>query len=97
MRKYRLSPLAEFDLDEIWNYIARDDADIAADFIRKLIERFVLISRQPEIGRVRDELAPGIRQVQYKDYAIFYTVSEMDVEIARVLHGARDIESQFEM
>ncbi|MFN7984135.1 MAG: type II toxin-antitoxin system RelE/ParE family toxin [Vicinamibacterales bacterium] len=41
--RYRLSPLAEEDLREIWLYVADDTSESAADrLIDALIERFTL-------------------------------------------------------
>jgi plasmid stabilization system protein ParE len=37
----------------------------------------------------------GIRMLVEGSYLIFYTIDGANVTIARVLHGARDIESEF--
>jgi toxin ParE1/3/4 len=49
----------------------------------------------PEIGRMRNELVPGIRSLPIKRYVIFYMVREKNIEIARVLSGYRDLASVF--
>jgi toxin ParE1/3/4 len=71
---YRLSPLAERDLDEIWFYVAEDATPTTADrVIDDIIDRFDLLAEQPGMGRV-----------------IYYRQEDADVLIARVLHGRRD-------
>jgi plasmid stabilization system protein ParE len=41
---YRLSALAEQDLDEIWSYVAEDASSTAADrLIDAIIDRFELL------------------------------------------------------
>jgi toxin ParE1/3/4 len=55
-----------------------------------------LLARQAGLGRHRDELAAGIQSFPVGRYIIFYRVGPGAIEIARVLHGARDIESIFE-
>ncbi|MFN2446649.1 MAG: type II toxin-antitoxin system RelE/ParE family toxin [Vicinamibacterales bacterium] len=45
---YRLSALAERDLDEIWTYVAEDASPTIADrFIDDIIDRFDLLAEQP--------------------------------------------------
>ena len=46
----------------------------------------------PEAGRLRPELRAGLRSFPVGRYLIFYTVNSSDIEIARVIHSARDIE-----
>jgi len=55
-----------------------------------------MLAENPKIGREHDELFLNLRSFPYKDYVIFYFPIENGVEIYRVLHGARDIESLFE-
>jgi toxin ParE1/3/4 len=45
------------------------------------------------MGRSRLELAPDLRSFPVGQYVIFYLPLPKGVEIVRVLHGARDIES----
>ena len=53
---YRLSTLAEQDLDEIWSYVAEDASPATADrFIDAIIDRFELLAEQPRMGRLRPE------------------------------------------
>jgi ParE-like toxin of type II ParDE toxin-antitoxin system len=57
---------------------------------------FVLLARQPYIGRSRDEdLRPAIRTFPVGDYVIAYRVDVDDVLILWVLRGSRDIEALF--
>ena len=57
------SPLAEIDLEEIADYIARDNPRRALSFVRELRERCEKIAAFPEAARLRPELAEGIRLV----------------------------------
>ncbi len=96
MAQLRIGPRASEDLLEIWSYIA-DDSEVNADgFIDRIYETIEMLARQPGLGRRREELAPGIQSFPVGRYVIFYRVGSGAIEIARVLHGARDIESIFE-
>ena len=89
------SPSADIDLLEIWSYISQDSFDAADQFLDQLEQQFDLLASSPLIGKKRDELIPGLRSLTYKNYLIFYRTRNDDVEIIRVLHGARDIEKLF--
>lgn len=88
---YRLSPLAERDLDEIWSYVAEDATPTAADrLLDDIIHRFDLLAEQPGIGRARPEFGIRVRSFAVENYVIYYRQEGNDVLIARVLHGRRD-------
>lgn len=91
MNQYRVSDAAKSDLEEIWFYIARDNPDAADKFVRVLVSRFPTLASMPDLGRKREELSPRLRSFPVGRYVIFYRPIEKGVEIARVLHGARDL------
>ena len=87
---YRLSPLAERDLDEIWSYVAVDASPASADrLIDAIFDRFELLVEQPHMGRNRPEFGDGVRSIVVESYVIYYRYDE-GLLIARVLHGRRD-------
>ena len=91
MNRYSVSPRARADLDEIWTYIARDNRQAANRMLRRLTDKFAMVSRQPEIGELRGDLHPGFRTVLLGSYVIYYTIEAKHVRSMRVLHAARDI------
>ncbi len=87
---YRLSALAERDLEEIWSYVAEDASPATADrLIDAIIDRFELLTEQPRMGRLRPEFGEGVRSFTVENHVIYYR-HDRDVLIARVLHGRRD-------
>ena len=87
---FRLSPLAEQDLEEIWSYVAEDASLTIADrLIDAIFRRFELLVEQPRMGRHRPEFGDGVRSVVVESYVVYYR-DDTDVQIARVLHGRRD-------
>ena len=88
---YRLSPLAERDLHEVWSYVAEDAAPTTADrLIDDIVHRFDLLAEQPGMGRARPEFGMGVQSFAVENYIIYYRQEDDDVLIARVLHGRRD-------
>jgi toxin ParE1/3/4 len=55
-----------------------------------------MLANAPKAGREREELEAGLRSFVEGSYIIFYRIVSGSIEIVRVLHGARDIESLFE-
>ena len=86
-------PRAKTDLVEIWDYIA-DDSEARADaFIETVDQKFQALAARPNMGRLRDELAEDLRSFPVGRYVIFYRPLPEGVEIVRVLHGARDLDT----
>ncbi len=92
-----MAPLARADLDEIWAYIAGRGSIAAADrLIDKIEAHFDMLGRMPKAGHDASGFWPGARAFTVDNYIIYYLEkSRRAILIARVLHGARDRESEF--
>jgi len=96
MANFTITPLAEADLDEIWNYISEYNEPAADKFMRELAKKFQLLANNREIGRRQDDFIIEMRMIPFKKYHIYYFPTEGGVEIYRILHGVRDNEGEFE-
>jgi toxin ParE1/3/4 len=94
-RERRLTPAAVADLQDIWDYIATDSSTAADAFIQDLYESCDLLAKAPLIGRVRDDLEPGLRCFPHRTYLVFYKLTPTQVVIIRVLHGSRNYNNNF--
>lgn len=90
------SPLAASDLEEIGDYIARDNPARARSFVREIRERCALIVASPEASPLRPELGAGLRMTPFGRYLIFYTLNAQTVRVERILHGARSLSDLFD-
>lgn len=90
---HRLAPQVEFELDEIWHYIATESGspEIADRLIDSITDRFFLLSKHPYVGRHRDDLRPGLRSFPVGPYVIIYRVEDGNALILHVSHSHRDI------
>jgi toxin ParE1/3/4 len=95
MRRLRVTPAAETDLFSIWQYIAEDSPAAADRFLRKLRRRMDKLPLSPSVGERQDRFRQGLRSIVEGSYIIFYEVTNESVDIYRVLHGARDLETIF--
>ena len=89
------SPAAQADAIEVWAYIAEDNISAADQLLERFDQLIQKISLQPLMGKAVDSIAPGIRFIPTGNYLIFYRVITDGVEIARILHSARDIGTEF--
>ncbi len=90
MSHYRIARAAQRDLDEIFCSIGSVEPRLAERWVKAIEERFKLLAKQPQAGQARPDLAPELRFLPIGNYLIFYRPIENGVEVARVIHGARD-------
>jgi toxin ParE1/3/4 len=90
-----LSELAEADLIDIWVFVAQHHAEAADRLVEQLHEKCQFLANSPKVGRQRPELDPSIRSFAVGNYVIFYRESLKGIEVARLIHGRRDIPSLF--
>jgi len=94
MKSYVLSAAAELDLDEIWEYIAKDSIQAADLWIEKLFGAFDTLARNPGMGHTREDLTMyPILFWPVGAYLILYRTQSERIEIVAVTQGARDIPS----
>lgn len=74
---------------------SQDNIDAADRFIDLLYDKFALLASNPHMGRSCDELRPGLFRLPVGNCVIFYRVAPRHVEIARIIHGARNIQALF--
>lgn len=97
MATYRLSRAAEADIDTLYEYSIRTFGLVTARaYLDGLFERFDLIARQPRLGRVLNDLVPGlgrpdVRRHEHISHSIYYGVDEDGgVLIVRILGALQD-------
>ena len=99
-RAILVRPAAERDIDEQAEYLAgQGDVEAALRFYRAAEETFELLANRPNIGKVNQfhsRSLGGVRTFLLKGFPkhlVFYLPVKHGIEIIRVLHGARDLES----
>lgn len=101
-RRILVRPRAQQDLDEHFAFIAHDSPDAALPFLDAVRAAFEQLATWPELGgkwEFRNLRLVGIRVSLvrgFENHLVFYAPTEQDIEIIRVLHGARDIDAAFE-
>ncbi len=86
-------PQARLDLKEVYRYIAEVNPDAAAKVVREVAGKATFLGENPTIGEPVERLLPGLRRFPIGNFLIFYRPTERGIEVVRILHGARDIET----
>ena len=89
---------AEEDLFDIAYQIGVRDQrpQTASKVVDELIAKCETYAQTPLIGTPDDSLFKGCRIGRHKRWLIFYRLSEMGIEVVRILDGARDYPRLFE-
>ena len=75
-------------LQDIEEYISRDNPIAAIEFVDKLISVAETIVDYPEKGRIVPELSiEKIREVLHKNYRIVYLIKKNSIDILTVFEG----------
>jgi toxin ParE1/3/4 len=93
---FSLTELAKQDLRSIGRYTqltwGREQRNL---YLTKIDACFHLLAKEPQRGKVCDDVRPGYRKYHVGRHLIFYRQSTEGVEIVRVLHDRMDIEAHF--
>lgn len=96
------SPLVESDLDQISDYFAVEDINLAIRFSDAVADTEQALLKMPEMGALREYEAPELTGMRmflvngFRNYMIFYMPTDYGIHVVRVLHRARDLEALFE-
>lgn len=97
MSRFVLTDAARTDLNEIFEYIARDNPDAAGRVIEKLRDAMRMLARTPEMGHYRRDLASEpVRFWSVYSYLVIYRSETRPVQVVRVLHASRDVRAILE-
>ncbi|CAN7373970.1 type II toxin-antitoxin system RelE/ParE family toxin [Mesorhizobium caraganae] len=92
MAKYRLTPRAVQDLQDIWHHIAADNEPAADKLITRIFDRLELACEQPNMGAARPELSGTARILVEGRYIVIYEPTAYGVLAVAIVHGMRDPE-----
>jgi toxin ParE1/3/4 len=91
MTGYVLSPRAQSDLDDIWDYSAQRWGVIRAERnICDLSEALEILAVDRTRGRECDDIRAGYYKYTVFSHVIFYRVTGVGIDVVRILHGRMD-------
>lgn len=94
MGRYLLSPAAQADLEDIWDYtVQRWDVEQAEEYLRGLQHAIERAAANPRVGRSCDEIRPGYRKLAAGSHTLYYRLSpDRIVDVVRILHQRMDVD-----
>ena len=93
MTGYIISPRAQADIEEIWDYtVGRWNDNQAVRYIRAIQEAIETIAADPARGRSCEQVRAGYRKYAVGSHVIFYRGSADGIDVVRVLHQRMDFE-----
>jgi toxin ParE1/3/4 len=93
MARYVLSPRAQSDLDEIWNYTIRQWGVVQADrYILDLVSAIETAAANPRSGHACDEIRPGYFKLPSGSHVVFDKIAGEKIDVIRVLHRRMDFD-----
>lgn len=96
MASVKQTARARADLDDIWLGVALDNFRAADRLVDRIIARCQTLADHPRLGPARPQIAPDARMLVVGDYLVLYRLAAGDVEIVRIVHGARRLEGLFD-
>ena len=94
--RVRRTPLVEQDLEDIWFFVAQDNSGAADRLLDKIEEPIKLLAENPYLWPARPDIAPELRYHLVGHYLLLYRILKNDIELVRVVHGARHWLSLFQ-
>jgi toxin ParE1/3/4 len=93
MSRYVLSPRAQEDLDEIWDFTVKTWGERQAeDYIRLLVGAIETAAENPRRGRPCDEVRKGYHRYLAGSHIIFFRKTKAGIDVIRILHGGMDFD-----
>lgn len=97
MDSFRLLPEAENDLESIWRYTAKNwGVDQAHAYLDGLVDIFKLLFENPQMCRERTEFAPPVHIHHHAHHLVVFILSEVGIDIVRILHESIDVDTQLD-
>jgi toxin ParE1/3/4 len=88
------------DAEEIADRIAKDSLDAAIRFLENTESTLKYLARSPGIGGPFESEDPELANLRYcrvkgfPNHVIFYVEHSDAIEVVRILHGARDLDTE---
>ena len=90
---------ANFDIETLWDFIARDQVEAADRYVSELKAAADRHAQNPDMGQEELKLAKrlneSIRSFLYRNHRIYYAIRSDEIRILRVLHCRQDKRNKF--
>jgi toxin ParE1/3/4 len=94
MTRYVLSPRAQKDVDETWNYtVTRRNLRQAEIYVRQIQDAIETVAAEPKIARSCHDVRPGYWKYPAGSHVVFFRLTDNGIlDVVRILHSRMDFE-----
>lgn len=91
MKSYRLTPAAQSDLAEVWDFTKeRWDVRQAESYVVEIRTAIERAAEDPRRGRACHEIRSGYRRYSIGSHLVFFIETTDGVDVIRILHQRMD-------
>jgi len=91
--RFILSPRAQADLDEIWDYTVKHWGVEQAEFyVRQIQTAIEAVAAEPRRGRPCDVIRAGYKKYYAGSHVLFFRLTGNGIDVIRILHRNMDFE-----
>lgn len=88
MAEYRLTPAAERDLEEIWQYTREQwSIEQAHRYTDTLIAACAALAETPKTAPACDHIRSGYRRSGVEHHVIYFRITAYGIAVMRILHN----------
>lgn len=97
-----IRPAAAHDIDDQADYLSQRSVPLAVRYLQAATQTFQEIARMPLLGSVFSVSNPALQELRtwpirgFRKQLIFYLPGDDGIEVVRVLHGARNLQTILE-
>ena len=93
MTRFILSPRAQADLNEIWDYTAKHwGMEQAEVYVRQLETAIKSVAADPQLGRSCDGIRAGYKKYPAGSHVLFFRLTGAGIDVIRILHRRMDFD-----
>jgi toxin ParE1/3/4 len=93
MKGYVLSPRAQKDIDDIWEYTVEHwNVRQAEIYLRQIQRAIETVAAEPAIARSCADIRPGYWKYPAGSHMLFFRITDQGINVVRVLHSRMDFE-----
>jgi toxin ParE1/3/4 len=96
MKRYVLSPRAQKDVDDIWEYTVEHWNIRQAEIYLRQIQRAIeTVAAEPTIARSCADIRPGYWKYPAGSHVLFFRITDRGINVVRILPSRMDFERHF--
>jgi toxin ParE1/3/4 len=93
MTRYVLSPRAQKDVDDIWDYtVTHWNLRQAEIYLRQIWHAIETVAAEPRLARSCNDIRPGYWKYPAGSHVLFFRLTNNGIDVVRILHRRMDFE-----